>query len=146
VVAVSVPWTVPARVLVERLDDGLDALWSLVYAAQIGTLHLAVKPELDADLSLTQAAMDLGEAVEELEWAHPDLPAGAVAVDLGPAPPGGVTDCRAALGVLLVGALDVSARLLRDPARQLDTPEVLCLARVVHLLANAHVRATGRLP
>jgi hypothetical protein len=37
----------------------------LVYAAQIGVLQLALRSELDADLSLTQAAMDLGEAVEE---------------------------------------------------------------------------------
>jgi hypothetical protein len=97
VVAMSVLWTVPARVLVDRFDDGVDALWSLVYAAQISILYLAVKPELDADLSLTQAVMDLGEALEELEWAHPDLPAHAVAVGLGPAPPGGTAVPRSAL-------------------------------------------------
>jgi hypothetical protein len=142
----AVPWIQPARALVVRFDDGLDALWSLVYAAQIGILQLALRLELETDLALTQAAMDLGEAVEELEWAHPDLPAVAVAVDLGPPPPGAIADCRAALVVLLVAALDVTARLRRDLARELATPDALCLARVVRLLANAHLRLIGRLP
>ena len=144
------PWTVPARVLVARLDGGIEGLWSLVYAAQVGALQLALGRGLgggaDGDLALTLAAMDLGEAIEELEWHHPDLPADAAAVDLGPAPPDGLADCRLAVAELLVAALDVVAGLLRDPEEPSGTAEVLYLARIVHLLTNAHLRVTGRMP
>ena len=142
----GVLWTRPARVLVDGLDGGLAGLWSLVFAAQHGALRLALDRGLDGDLSLTLAAMDLGEALEDLEWAHPDLPAVAVAVDLGPVPADAVSDCRAAITKLLAGGLDVAADVLRDSSQELDTPDVLCLARVVHLLSNAHLRVTGRMP
>jgi hypothetical protein len=144
------PWMVPARVLVAQLDRGIEGLWSLVYAAQVGVLQLALGRGpgggVEGDLTLTLAAMDLGEAIEELEWHHPDLPAVASAVDLGPAPPDGLADCRLAVAELLVAALDVVAGLLRDPEQPIDTTEVLYLARIVHLLTNAHLRVTGRMP
>jgi hypothetical protein len=142
----GVLWTQPARVLVDGLDGGFEGLWSLVFAAQHGALRLALDRGMDDDLSLTLAAMDLGEALEDLEWAHPDLPAVAVALDLGPVPADAVSDCRAAIAELLAGALDVAAEVLRDSSQDLDTPDVLCLARVVHLLSNAHLRVTGRMP
>ena len=146
----SAPWTVPARVLVAQLDRGIEGLWSLVYAAQVGALQLALCRGLDGgadgDLALTLAAMDLGEAIEELEWHHPDLPVVAAAVDLGPAPPDGLADCHLAVAELLVAALGVVTDLLRDPEEPLGTGEVLYLARIVHLLTNAHVRVTGRMP
>jgi len=142
----GVLWTEPARVLVDRTDHGLAGLWSLVFAAQHGALRLALDRHLDGDLSLTLAAMDLGEALEDLEWASPDLPAVAVAVDLGSVPVDAVGDCRVAIGVLLAGGLEMTAGLLRDPSQDLDTPDVLCLARVVHLLSNAHLRVSGRMP
>lgn len=142
----GVLWTRPARVLVAELGASLGDLWSLVFAAQRGALRLALDRGLDGDLSLTLAAMDLGEALEDLEWAHPGLPAVSVAVDLGPVPVDGVRDCLNAIAVLLAGGLDVAADLLRGSARDLDTPDVLCLARVVHLLSSAHVRVTGEMP
>src|SRR5205809_531555 len=94
-------WSQPACLLVDRLDHDFEGLWSLVYAAQHGALRLALDRQVDSDLSLTLAVMDLGEALEELEWAHPQLPAIAVAVDLGPVPDDSVPDCRAAVAVLL---------------------------------------------
>ena len=146
----SAPWTAPARVLVAQLDRGIEGLWSLVYAAQIGALQLALHrglgSEVDSELALTLAAMDLGEAIEELEWHHPDLPAVASALDLGPAPPNGLADCRLAVAELLMAALDLVAGLLRDPEQPMETTEVLYLARIVHLLTNAHHRVTGRMP
>lgn len=142
----GVLWTQPARVLVDGVDGGLAGLWSLVFAAQHGALRLALDRGLDSDLSLTLAAMDLGEALEDLEWAHPDLPTVGVAVDLGPVPADAVSDCRAAMAVLLAGGLDVAADVLRDSSQDLDTSDVLCLARVVHLLSKAHMRLTGRMP
>lgn len=142
----GVRWTQPARALVDGVDSGMAGLWSLVFAAQHGALRLALDRGMDDDLSLTLAAMDLGEALEDLEWSHPDLPAVAVAVDLGPVPAGAVSDCRAAIAELLAGILDVAADVLRDSSQDLDSPDVLCLARVVHLLSNAHLRVTGRMP
>ena len=146
----SAPWTVPARVLVAQLDRGIEGLWSLVYAAQVDGLQLALGRGLsggaDGDLALALAAMDLGEAIEELEWHYPDLPVVAAAVDLGPAPPDGLADCRVAVAELLVAAFDLVAGLLRDPEEPLETTEVLYLARIVHRLTNAHLRVTGRMP
>jgi len=138
-------WMPSARVLVDRVEHGLEGLWSLVFAAQNGALRLAQDRELDGDLSLTLAAMELGEALEELEWTDPELPAVATSLVLGPAPPDELADCRAAVGVLLVGALEAAARLLRDQHEDLGTPEVLCLARVVHLLSGAQLRIAGEL-
>ena len=139
-------WVAPARTLVESLDGGLPALWSLAYAAQRGTLLLAQQVGTDLDLSLTLAAMDLGEALEELEWAHPELPAVSVALDLGSLPGQDRGSCADAIGLLLAGGLEVAAQLLRDPWEDLDTAEVLRVARVVHLLTNGHVRVAGRMP
>jgi len=83
----TVSWTEPARELVDRLGAGMDALWALLFAAQHGALRLALVVPLDDDPSLTEAAVDLGEALEELEWVRPQLPSGGLAVGLGPAPP-----------------------------------------------------------
>ena len=141
---VSTLWTRPARVLVDRAAPDLPGLWSLLYAAQRGALRLALDTRADGDLSLTLAAMDLGEALEELEWNHPDLAGGAVALDLGPIPVGATDDCLCAVGELLAGALTRSAGVLRDPSNDLATGDVLCLARVVHLLSSALGRLGNR--
>lgn len=143
-------WAEPARVMVDRLlldagADGLSGLWSLAKAAQRATLRLALDPAADPDLSMTHAGMDLGELLEELEWSHPDVPALAVAVDLGD-PPGDPGACRDIIASLLVGALEVTAAVLRAPAGESSTAEILMLARVVHLLSSAHLRVAGRLP
>ena len=73
-------WAEPARLMVERLvldagADGLSRLWSLAKAAQRATLRLALDPCADPDLSMTHAAMDLGELLEEIEWADPAVAA-----------------------------------------------------------------------
>jgi hypothetical protein len=143
-------WAGPSRAMVERLlldagADGLAGLWSLAKAAQLATLRVALDPAADPDLSMTHAAMDLGELLEELEWVHPDARAGAVAVDLGD-PPGDPAGCREVIAALLVGALEVAATVLRAPAGESSTAEILMLARLVHLLSAAHLRVTGRLP
>ena len=91
----SVSWREPARDLANQLSVGLDALWSLVYAAQSSALELALVGPLDEDLSLTAAGMDLAEALSELEWVRPELATCSVAFDPGPAPLDDVTACRA---------------------------------------------------
>jgi hypothetical protein len=101
---------------------------------------------VDSDLSMTHAAMDLAEALEELEWSDPAIAMLAVALDLGD-PPAVPEECRAVIASLLVGALEVTAAALRAPAGQeSSTAEILMLARVVHLLTSAHLRVVGRLP
>jgi len=142
---VTVSWIEPAR----RLADGTagwEGLWSLLFAARRAVLHLALLPGLDDDLGFTEAALDLREAAEELEWVHGDLPLRAAAVDLGEAPRDQVGACRAAVTGLLVAALDTVGRLQSAGAGELDTPEVLALARVSQLAASAHLRVAGRLP
>jgi hypothetical protein len=146
VVVMAVSWTQPAQELVDRLRVGLDALWSLIYAAQSGALQLALVEPLDEDLSLTTAGMDLAEALSELEWVRPELAACSVAFDPGPAPLDDVTACRATIADLLTTAVDVLVGLLRGQGEELDTPDLLALARVAHLLGAAYTRVTGRLP
>jgi hypothetical protein len=92
-----------------------------------------------------EAALDLREAVEELEWVHPGLPLRAVSVDLGDAPLDHVNACRTAVGGLLTAVLAEAGRLNRLPG-ELDTPQVLALARVSQLATSAHRRVAGRLP
>lgn len=146
VVVVTVSWTHSAEELVDRLGVGMDALWSLVYAAQSGALQLALVEPLDEDLSLTAAGMDLAEALGELEWVRPELASGSVVVDPGPAPLDDVSACRASIAGLLAAAVDVVVALLREHGEELDTPDVLAVARVAHLVGAAYTRVTGRLP
>ena len=65
-------------------------------------------------------------------------------MDLGPARFDDVTACRAAIAGLLSAAIDVVVGLLRREGEELDTPDVLALARVVHLLGSASARVSGR--
>jgi len=142
---VTSSWIEPAR----RLADGTagwDGLWSLLFTARRAVLHLALLPGLDDDLVFTEAALDLREAVEELEWVHGDLPLRAAAVDLGEAPLDQVSACGAAVTGLLAAALDTVGRLRGTAAGDVDTPEMLALGRVSQLAASAHLRVAGRLP
>jgi len=146
-VGMTIAWSGPARRLARDLPDrGVAGLWALLHTAELAVLQLALLPGLNDDLRLTEAAFDLQEAVEELEWLHPDLPLRATAVNLGEAPLDQVGACRAAVAGLLLAALDAVARLLSTAGAELDTPEVLALARVCQLAGSAHLRVTGRLP
>jgi hypothetical protein len=144
-------WDEPARLTIERLmleaeaAHDLSGLWSLLKAAQQPTLRLAMNPLADPDLSMTHAAMDLREVLEELEWAHPAIPMMAVAVDVGE-PANDLAGCRDAIAALLGRALQAATLALRVPPRGADTAEILMLSRVVHLLTTAHLRVVGRLP
>ncbi len=143
----TLAWSEPAQVLVAGLPDrGVAGLWVLLHTAELAALRMALLPGLDDDLAFTDAGFDLREAVEELEWLHPDLPGRALAVDLGEAPLDQVGACRAAVAGLLVAALDAVGRLLATATGELDTPELLALGRVCQLAGSAHRRVTGRLP
>lgn len=140
----AVSWTLPARELVDRLGVGMDALWSLLFAAQSGVLRLALVDPLDADLSLTEAGMDIADALGELEWVRPELAACSIAVDLGPARLDDVIACRTSITGLLSAAVEVTAGLLGGQGEELDTPDVLALGRVVHQVGSAYTRVNGR--
>ena len=57
-----------------------------------------------------------------------------------------MTACRAVVTGLLVASVDVAVGLLREQGEDLDTPDVLAVARVAHLLGLAYMGLTGRLP
>ena len=154
----SALWTEPARELVDRLGVGLDALWALVFTAQIGALQLALIDPLDGDLVLTDAATQLAEALEELEWVCPELTLGGMSIDLGPVPWDDLIAYRSNISGLLAAAIDVIAELLRTstptnasiavsnhPAggTQLDPAELLAVTRVVHLVSGAYQLVIG---
>jgi hypothetical protein len=90
-------WLEPGRRLTD-LAAGWEGLWSLLVTARQAALALVVLPGLDDDLTFTEAALDLREAVEELEWVQPGLPPRAVSVDLSDAPLHEVNACRTAVG------------------------------------------------
>ena len=81
----------PARLTIEWLmreaeaAHDLSGLWPLIKAARQATLGFTLDPSADPDLSMTHAAIDLREVLEELEWAHPAVPM-AGAVDVGQTP------------------------------------------------------------
>ena len=58
----------------------------------------------------------------------------------------GAATCRALIASLLAAAVDVIVGLLRAQGEELDTPDVLAVARVAHLIGSAYARVTGRLP
>jgi hypothetical protein len=82
----EVLWSRTVGVLLENVADDLGGLWSLVAAGQRAALCLAVNPELDRWLTYTFAALELSEALEDLEWAHPELTTTSATVDLGEIP------------------------------------------------------------
>jgi len=139
----TVSWLEPAKRIAD-VAAGWDGLWCLLVTARREALALAVLPGLDDDLRFTEAALDLREAVEELEWLHPDLPLRAVTVEFGDAPLDKVNACRTAVTGLLTAAL-ATARQLNSLPGELNTAAVLALARVSQLAASAHRRVTGLL-
>ena len=140
----ALAWVQPARIVAERLGTGIDALWAVLYAAQIATLQLAELTSMDEERPLSGAAWDLQEALEELEWVRPELAAHGVALDLGPAPLDRIDACREALADVLHVALRVVTAMLRDQVEDCDTSELLALAHATTLIGAAHVRITGR--
>jgi hypothetical protein len=136
----TVTWSEPARRLADQhAGCGMEGLWVLLHTAECAVLEMALLPGLDDDLAFTDTAWDLREAQEELEWVHPELPRRAAAVDLGETPLDQVVACRTAVVGLLAASLDTIRRLLETGHRELDTPDVLAVARVAQLLAIAHL-------
>jgi hypothetical protein len=127
-------WDETAKVLVEHADADWEGIWTLTYAAGRATADLGgVLPMADA-VELTYAAMDLGEAREELEWVRPDLPARCPAVTVGPPDPVDVAAARDAVSRLITAALARAAVLL---SCDLDLADLACLTRTTMQLRSA---------
>jgi hypothetical protein len=122
----------------------LCGLWSVVKAAQQATLRIALDPIADPDLSMTHAAMDLRELLEELEWAHPAVPMLADAVNVGDTPSDRAAS-RETIAAQLRQAWQAAA-IAPVPRGNSGAAEILMLARVVHLLMSAHQRVVGIFP
>lgn len=145
VVVNAISWAGYVQELGDRLGVGLDALWSLVNAAETGALRLALVEPLE-DVSLTEAGMDLADALGELEWIRPELAATSVALDVGLFPLDDVLACRASIVELLSAAVGVVVSLLREQGEELDIHDLVALARVAHQVGSAYTRVTGHLP
>lgn len=137
----SMSWSAPAGVLVERSDAGWAGIWSLTFAAGVATVSLAAQPGADPDLALAFAGADLNAALCEVEAVHPEVLGEAAAVDLGPAD---AADPAAAAGVivaLLDGAIVRVAELTGAPG--LAMAELIALARVQPLLLAGREKVAG---
>ncbi|MCR6494501.1 hypothetical protein [Cellulomonas sp. P24] len=137
-------WTAPAEVLTDQADPGWEGIWTLTYAAGHAAINLGLAVPLGVAVDLAYAAMDFREAQDELEWAHPDLPARCAAVDLGQLDPTeGEPRARLIIDQLATAALH---RAIALATTDLDVPDLLCLARVTPKLFTGRAKVTGRMP
>ena len=127
-------WHEPGSDLVERGEAGWAGLWALLDAGGHATLTLSLVAPLGLGVDLAFAAIELGEARDELEWTHEEL-ARRGPVRLGPLPIGEAVDEARKVVERLVEAATQRALLLGDEA---TTPEELaCLGRVLRKLHTA---------
>ena len=102
-------WSKGADAVLERTAVDWDGVWSLLYAAGKAAFRLSLQLPIGVGAALAYAAMDICEARDEVGWAHPETPAMAIAVDLGPVGP--AIDLAATCDVL-VGLLDAALERL----------------------------------
>ena len=138
-------WTGPAEPLRARTQTTIAGVWSLTYTAELGALRLAQLPGADEDLALTTAAADLGDAVEALEAAVPDLPRTGLVVDFGDAPLDEIQACRTALAGLIVSALTTLGQAASHPGT-VDPAVLAAAGTALARLTSAYWRITGTLP
>ena len=132
----AMTWPEPVRIVTDRLGDGIEALLALLFSAELAALGLSVHTPVSEEGGLSRAAWSLAEAREELEWVRPGLAAHGVAIDLGPAPAGEWSACRDALASVLRLGVGVVTGMLRDHVEDLDTAELLAVARATTLLSD----------
>src|SRR5664280_1916667 len=136
-------WDETAKVLVERAGADWEGIWTLTYAAGRATADLCVVAPMADAVELTYAAMDLGEARQELEWVRPDLPARCPAVTVGPPDPRDVEVARDAIARLITAALARSEALL---GCDLDLADLACLTGATTQLRSACLLYTSPSP
>ncbi len=127
-------WQGPATALIEHGEPGWAGLWSLLDAGGHAAVTLSLAAPLGVGVDLAFAAIELGEARDELEWTREELTARAP-VRLGPLHIGDSVDEAHRVVVHLVEVAMDRALVLGDEAA---TPEELaCLARVLRKLRAA---------
>ena len=113
---------------------GWAGLWALLDAGGHAALALSLGAPLGAGVDLAFAAIELGEARDELEWTREELAARAP-VRLGPLPIGAsVDDARRVVEQMVEAAID-RALVLGDEAA--TSSELACLGRVLRKLHAA---------
>jgi hypothetical protein len=89
-----------------EFEPGWGGLWSLLYVTSHAAFTLSLQRPLGSAVELAFAALDLGEARDELEWARPAV-AGGHPTRLGPLHPGDdLADARQVLDSLVAAAVD----------------------------------------
>ena len=66
-------WRGPAQDVIDQSKTDWVGLWSLLDATAHAAMALSLVLPLGASVDLAFAAIDLGEAREELEWVRPEL-------------------------------------------------------------------------
>jgi hypothetical protein len=144
---VRVLWAEPARDLIGGLPPTLGGFWSAIHATLLASTWLGESDPRRWDTTCVEAAVDLGEALSELEWVDPTLPAGAPTVDLGPVTPLDDFDtCLALTAELMRDCVALAVRLLEHAGEaRLEVDGLVAVSRAVTLLSRAHARLTGTL-
>jgi hypothetical protein len=140
-------WAEPARDLIGRLPPTLPGLWAGIHATLLATTWLGESDPRRWDTTCMEGALDLGEALGELEWVDPALPVDAPTVDLGPVTPLDDFDtCLASTAELMCDCVALAIRLLERPGdAHLEVGGLVAVSRAVTLLSRAHLRLTGTL-
>jgi hypothetical protein len=132
--------------VLDGLGPGVEAVWSLLEAAELVVLGLRTD-SVAQDLQLVAASADLGEARAELEWVHPQLPSQCPALPWQEHDIAMVGDDTGRDGAaeLITIALSVVRGMLRDDGGLMPLEELTALSRAGHLASQAYTRLTGRL-
>jgi hypothetical protein len=120
-----------------EFDPGWAGVWSLLYVTSHAAFTLSLQRPLGSAVDLAFAALDLGEAREELEWARPAL-AEQRPRRLGPLDPGDdLDDARRVLNSLVAAAVDRVQALEDDDGTD---GELETLARILRRLNAASLQ------
>jgi len=128
-------WREPALELIERAEPTWPGLWSILAAAGHAAMTLSLGAPLGNGVDLAFAAVELGEAREELEWVRDGLGDLSGQARLGPLALGDdATEARHLLQRLVEAA---AARVLVLADRTTAVDEVDALGRVLRSLHTA---------
>jgi len=132
---VATRWWEPALELIERAEPSWSGLWSILTAADHAAMTLSLRAPLGKGVDLAFAAVELGEAREELEWVRDGLRELAGQARLGPLALGDdATEARHLLGRLIDAATNL-VLVLAEGTTAVD--EVDALGRVLRSLRTA---------
>ncbi len=135
-------WSAGAEAVLEHTAVDWDGVWSLLYAAGKGIFRLSLQLPLGPGAELAYTGMDICEARDEVAWAHPEVSATAIAVDLGALGP--VVDLPATTTVLL-GLLDAALDRLTVLGEADPDPDTRSLSRQITWTVRCAREAIGEL-